>query len=124
MDLSIEQIIVLAIVVWIVSQIALGVMDAFAIVKLQERVDVLKKLQEIIHQVKVEQRNGIEYWYDADNDNFLGQGTTKEEVIAVLKSRFPEHIFLLENVGGVAAQTDWKLMSSEEFKQIQLNIDK
>lgn len=124
MDLSIGEIVLIAVVVWIASQVLLGIMDAFAIVKLQERVDVLKKLQDLIHQVKIEQRNGIEYWYDADNNNFLGQGSNAEEVIIVLKARFPEHIFLLEDVGGVAAQTGWKIMSPEEFKQVQLTFDK
>jgi hypothetical protein len=40
----------------------------------------------------------------------------------VLKSRFPDHIFLLEHQGGIAAQTGWKLMDPDEFKQhINLN---
>ena len=124
MDLSIGEIILIAVIVWIVSQVVLGVMDAFAIVKLQEQVDVIKRLQELIHQVKIEKRDDMEYWYDADSEAFLGQGASKEEVIAVLKSRFPEHIFLLEDIGGVAAQTDWKIMTPEEFKQVQLNVDK
>jgi hypothetical protein len=124
MDLSIGELVLIGVVMWIVNQICLGIMDAFTIVKLQERVDVLKKLQEIIHQVKIEKRDDIEYWYDADSHHFLGQGSTTEEVIAVLKFRFPEHIFLLEDVGGVAAQTGWKLMTPEEFKQVQLTIIK
>lgn len=120
MDLSIVEIVLLAVVVWIVSQILLGVMDAFAIVKLQERVDVLKRLRDIIHQVKIEKNGDIEYWYDADSDHFLGQGKTLDEVIAVLKSRFPDHIFLLEEQGGIAEQTGWKLMAPDEFKKIEL----
>jgi hypothetical protein len=120
MDLSIVDIVLLAVVVWIVSQILLGVMDAFAIVKLQERVDVLKRLRDIIHQVKIEKNGDIEYWYDADNNHFLGQGKTLDEVVAVLKSRFPDHIFLLEDLGGIAEQTGWKLISPDEFKKIEL----
>lgn len=120
MDLSISEIILLAVVVWITSQIILGVMDAFAIVKLQERVDVLKRLKDIIHQVKIEKRGDIEYWYDEHSEQFLGQGKTLEEVVSVLKSRFPDHVFLIEEQGGIAEETGWKLMSPEEFKKIEL----
>ena len=120
MDLT--TIVVMCIVVWIVSQVALGIMDAVHMVKLGDRLQVLKRLNDIIHQVKIEERNGLEYWYDKDNDTFLGQGTTIDEVIAVLKARFPDHVFLLEGKGGIAAQTDWKLMTPEEFKKINLKV--
>lgn len=120
MDLSIEQIVILAIVVWVVSQVALGVMDAVRMVKLGEQLQVLKKLNDIIHQVKIEERNGFEYWYDQDSDTFLAQGKTIDEVISVLKARFPDHVFLLEDRGGIAAQTGWKLLTAEEFKKINI----
>lgn len=120
MDLT--TIVVMCIVVWIVSQVALGIMDAVHMVKLGDRLQVLKRLNDIIHQVKIEERNGLEYWYDKDNDTFLGQGKTIDEVIAVLKARFPDHVFLLEGKGGIAAQTDWKLMTPEEFKKINLKV--
>jgi len=120
MDLSIGEIVLIGVVVWIVSQVLLGVMDAFAIVKLQDRVDVLKRLKEIIHQVKIEKRGDIEYWYDEHSQQFLGQGKTLEEVVSVLKARFPDHVFLLEEQGGIAQETGWKLMTPEEFKKIEL----
>jgi hypothetical protein len=101
----------------------LGISDAFQIVKLKERVDILKQLTEIIHQVKVEERDGIKYWYDADSEVFLAQGKTIDEVINVIKSRFPDHIFLIQDTGGVSKQTDWKLMSVEEFNKIAINLD-
>jgi hypothetical protein len=101
----------------------LGISDAFQIVKLKERVDILKQLSEIIHQVKVEERDGIKYWYDADSEAFLAQGKTIDEVINVIKSRFPDHIFLIQDTGGVSKQTDWKLMSVEEFNKIAINLD-
>jgi hypothetical protein len=123
MDISIGEIVLWAVVIWILSQIFLGFVDAMQITKLKERVEILKHLRSIIHQVKIEKDNGVEYWYDQDEGTFLGQGTTKEEVINTLKSRFPEHIFLIEDVGGVAAQTEWKLMSADEFKKLPLNLD-
>jgi hypothetical protein len=124
MDLSIGEIVLIGVVVWIVSQVLLGIMDAVQMVKIGERLEILKKLDLIIHQVTIENRNGVEYWYDKDNDIFLAQGKTIDEVISVLKSRFPDHIFLLEDRGGIAAQTNWKLMTPEEFKNIQINLTK
>jgi len=121
--MDIGTIILWAVVLWIISQIILGVIEGFQIVKLQDRVTILKKLSDIIHQVKIEERDGIEYWYDADSNAFLAQGKTIDEVIGVIKSRFPDHIFLIENKGGIAAQTDWKLLSAEEFKKLPLNVD-
>jgi hypothetical protein len=120
---DITSIILWAVVVWVLSQIFLGFVDAFQIVKLKERVDILKQLTEIIHQVKVEERDGIKYWYDADSEAFLAQGKTIDEVIDVIKSRFPDHIFLIRDTGGVSKQTDWKLMSSDEFNKIVINLD-
>jgi hypothetical protein len=117
------EIILWAVVVWVLSQILLGFVDAFQIVKLKERVDILKQLTKIIHQVKVEERDGIKYWYDADSEAFLAQGKTIDEVIDVIKSRFPDHIFLIRDTGGVSKQTDWKLMPPEEFNKVVINLD-
>jgi hypothetical protein len=122
MDITIGEFVLWAVVLWVLSQIVLGFMDAVQIAKLKEQVRVLEHLKSIIHQVRIEKDNGIEYWYDSDEGTFLGQGTTKEEVINILKSRFPEHIFLIEDVGGVAAQTGWKLMTPEEFKNVNLTV--
>ena len=121
MDMT--EIILWAVVVWVLSQILLGFVDAFQIVKLKERVGILKQLSEIIHQVKVEERDGIKYWYDADSEAFLAQGKTIDEVIDVIKSRFPDHIFLIRDTGGVSKQTDWKLMPPEEFNKVVINLD-
>jgi hypothetical protein len=120
--MDITSIILWAVVIWIVSQILLGAIDGWQIVKLQERVTVLKKLSDIIHTVKVETVGDIEYWYDADNDAFLAQGRTIDEVINVIKSRFPDHIFLIEDKGGLAAQTGWKLMPADEFQKLPLDV--
>ena len=123
MDISIGELILWAVLFWVASQIILGIIDAFQIVHLSERVALLKHLGDIIHQVRIEVHNGIEYWYDADKGAFLGQGSTVEEVAEVLKSRFPEHVFLIDGRGGIAAQTNWQLMTPEEFKKIKLSTN-
>lgn len=111
------------IVGWIVSQIILGFIDGYQMVQMKERLEVLKKLSDMIHKVKVENVNDVEYWYDADSNAFLAQGRTLDEVINAIKSRFPDHIFLVEDKGGLAAQTGWRLMSAEEFQKLPLKIE-
>lgn len=123
MDLSIGEIVLWGIVVWILSQVLLGIVDGWRLVELRERVTALKHLHDLIHQVKIEKHNDVEYWFDQDSEQFLGQGKTMEEVIGNLKARFPDHIFLLQGVGGVAKQTDWKLLDIEEFQKVKLNIN-
>ena len=118
--MDISEVIIFLVVAWIVIQVGHFVINIFDISRLEQRVDVLKRLREIIHQVKIEKHGEMEYWYDADNNNFLGQGKTLEDVVSTLKSRFPDHIFLIEDQGGIAEQTGWKLMAPDEFKKIEL----
>jgi hypothetical protein len=77
-----------------------------------EEIEYLKK---IIHDVSVEIHKDIEYWYDANSHQFLASGATTDEVVSTLKSRFPEHIFLVPGRGGVAAKTGWKLVDDMEL---------
>jgi hypothetical protein len=65
-------------------------------------------LDKIIHNVNIEKVNNVEYWYDADNQEFLGQGTTVDEVISNLKIRFPEHIFVIKDQG-ILCSPEWKI---------------
>jgi uncharacterized membrane protein len=37
------------------------------------------------------------YWYDLDNKEFLAQGRNTEEIVVVLKQRFVDHIFVLND---------------------------
>jgi hypothetical protein len=54
-----------------------------------------ERLNQLIHRVQVEKHNEVYYWFDADDDEFLGQGKDMDEAVAQLKKRFPGHIFLI-----------------------------
>jgi hypothetical protein len=69
----------------------LGLMEAKRQIKLEE----MKMLEEIAHRVSVEKHGDIYYWYDFDDGEFLGQGKTTEDVVKIIQSRFPKHIFFL-----------------------------
>lgn len=120
--MDITSIIIWFVVGWLLMQVILGVTDAMQIVKLKEQVEVLKHINGLIHQVKIEKIGETEYWFDEDDGEFLGQGKTIDEVISHVKSRFPDHIFLIKDLGGVAKQTDWKLIPPDEFNKVQLNV--
>ena len=121
MDINIGEIVIYAIITWIVLQVVLGIIDGWQMVALKQRIELIKEISDLIHDVKVEKIGDVEYWFDSQSDQFLGQGKTIDDIIAHVKSRFPDHIFLIQDTGGVSKQTDWKLMPTDEFKKVTLN---
>jgi hypothetical protein len=115
------DVLIYATVIWISLRVIHFVVTAFEISNLEDRVERLKYLNSIIHDVKIEKQDDMEYWFDKDSDQFLGQGKSVEEIASVLKSRFPEHVFLLGERGGIGSKTDWKLMTPTEVKEKVLN---
>jgi hypothetical protein len=95
---------------YFIVQVILGIMDG---IRLVNGVDALgdqirRRLDDIIHRVRVEKQHNTYYWYDMDDHEFLAQGASDEEIIANLKSRFPDHIFFLPTDHLVCAKTDWQ----------------
>lgn len=89
----------------------------------QEEINRIKAyLDKIIHRVDVQIVDNVTYWFDQDDHAFLGQGRTVEDLIEVLKQRFPDHVFLLPTEEVVTAKTDWKLVKSEGFSEIKYTI--
>ena len=56
---------------------------------------IVTRLNEIVHEVEIDQHNDMYYWYDKDDRTFLAQGKNTEEIVVVLKQRFSDHIFLI-----------------------------
>lgn len=94
------------------------VFKSYNTLKLEKRNRVAHYLNEIIHQVNVETHYNIEYWFDTHTNKFLAQGKSMEEVVDVLKVRFPNHIFILEEQGGICAKTNWRLVPFETLKSM------
>lgn len=82
---------------WFIANIILGVMDGLKSANIELRRQITQRLDDIIHRVREEREDDVIYWYDADDGEFLAQGNNQEEIIAVLKSRFPDHLFYLES---------------------------
>jgi hypothetical protein len=114
------EILVFLIVAWFIIQIGLGVCDAIDIVHLTNRVNIIRRVTELLHDVKIEIHDDIEYWYDDADHRFLAKGKNLNEIVEVLKQRFPDHVFLLNEKGGLCALTDWKLVTPEEFHKQEI----
>ena len=70
---------------------------------------LVKRLDEIVHRVEVEKQGDTYYWYDQDNRKFLAQGQSDQEIIAILKKRFPDHIFYFESTNHIlCAKHNWE----------------
>lgn len=112
-----------AIIALILYFILNAILKAYVNARQARRDAVVKYLTDIIHQVNIETHYNTEYWFDEHNGQFLGQGATFNDVIDVLKTRFPNHIFLFKDVGGLCARTDWQILPFEEFKKIDFLSD-
>ena len=86
-----------AMTTWFVANVILGILDAFRVVDTELTDKIRKRIDEIVHRVEVEQQGDVYYWYDRDNRTFLAQGQSTEEIIDVIKKRFPQHIFYFED---------------------------
>ena len=103
---------------YIVANVILGIMDGLRDLHKEASNTLVKRLDEIVHRVEVEQKDDIEYWYDMDNRKFLAQGRTEKEIINTLKSRFPNHIFYFENSKEIlCAKNDW------ESRPVSIKVD-
>ena len=81
--------------------------------KADKNSQMLAKLDHITHRVKVEKHGDYFYWFDHDDEEFLAQGETSEEVITKLRMRFPDHLFFLP---------DQKMVSGPEWSIKNYNL--
>ena len=84
-------------------------------VVVDEETEKLKeKLISMIHRIKQERHGDCYYWFDQDNDQFLAQGRTDDEIIDVLKKRFPTHVFIMGNDRALRGP-EWKVVPVSEL---------
>jgi hypothetical protein len=93
---------------YLIVQITLGIQDALREVNGELTDKLHKRINDIVHRVRVERVQDTYYWYDMDDNRFLAQGSSDEEIVANLKSRFPTHMFFLPTNHLICAKTDWQ----------------
>ena len=102
----------LELLVWyIVFRVVFWFASAWNDAKQEVHNKMVEKFAEIVHRVKIEKYHNQTYWYDQDDETFLAQGVTTEEIIEKLKSRFPDHFFFLEGEQEIyrVSAPDWKM---------------
>jgi hypothetical protein len=109
------DLIITLIVSYFIARFLLAVINATSLVVDNARKATLEQIDELVHRIKVETHHGVNYWFDQDDDEFLGQGKTLQDIINHVKSRFPKHMFfMMENdkTMMLAERTNWQF---EEF---------
>lgn len=92
-----------------IVQITFGFQEYFKTSADELEQKLIKRLDEIVHRVEIEKQGDIYYWFDQDNRKFLAQGRTTEEIITVIKERFPAHIFYFEESNHIlCAKHNWE----------------
>jgi hypothetical protein len=97
-----------AISTYIIVQIVIGVQNSLKKSTNLLHQKLFKQLDEIVHRVRVEKDRDTYYWYDLDNNKFLAQGRSDEEIVVNLKTRFPTHMFFLPTNHLICANTNWQ----------------
>ena len=80
----------------IVWHFAIKAVRGFMTPNADEREELVEKIMTMLHRIKQEKHGDVYYWFDADSDAFLAQGTNDEEIKQHLKERFKGHVFLLD----------------------------
>ena len=75
----------------------------------KENRKLMDQLNKVVHAIKEEVYGDQKYWFDQDDDTFLAQGKDYAEIVTHLKSRFPDHLFLL-NKEQMLVGPDFKIM--------------
>lgn len=59
--------------------------------------ELLDRMSELVHKVKVEKYGDQYYWFDEDSDSFIVQGKSLNEIIHKIKISHKEHIFITQS---------------------------
>jgi hypothetical protein len=106
-------------ITWYAVIVAVRILLTLLYVKLSNSVqadtELIEKLNKLVHSVTVEQISGIEYWYDQDSGEFIAQGHSQEEIVAVLKHAWHGHVFLL-NERHILAAPDYTPIPLEQLR--------
>jgi hypothetical protein len=118
---DILQFVILALVGYFIGKWILYLWHAHLRNQLAQYQEVIDRLNDIIHEVRVETHDeGMSYWFDSHSDEFLAQGRDLDEIISVLKVRFPDHVFLVPGQGGMGAGTDWRLVDDKRLQNAMI----
>jgi hypothetical protein len=67
------------------------------------------KLSKLIHLVQEEQHGNMLYWFDKIDSQFLAQGRDRNEILEIIKLRYPRHFFCIDQEDVFISEiTNWQ----------------
>jgi len=86
-----------ALIFYAVYKLTRFILGFFEVMKdVNETGDNVKKyLSSIIHAVKSEKHGDVIYFFEEETNKFIAQGRNDDELIAALKARWRDHIFIV-----------------------------
>ena len=83
----------------------------------EEFLKIKKKIISMVHFVNEEKHGDLTYWFDEQSDQFLAQGATRDEIIAMARVRFPTHVFIVDDQQHSISGPDWKITPISELSK-------
>ena len=109
-----------AFVGYVIARLIIGHFERRLNAQINDIEELKTKISKLIHVVKVEKYGNIVYWFDAETDQFLAQGLTRDDIAEHLRQRFKGHVFLLdeESERGFITGPDYKLVQQLSVNEI------
>ena len=80
------------------------------------RQGIADEVRKRVSIVSEEQHDGVYYWFDKDNDQFIAQGRTSEEIVEHIRQRYKtEHIFVLPTLDTAIVAPNCSVVSIDQL---------
>jgi len=80
------------------------------------RQGITDEVRKRVSIVSEEQHDGVYYWYDKDNGQFIAQGRTSEEIVSHIQQRYKtEHVFVMPTLDAAIVAPNCNVVSIDQL---------